>query len=261
MTGLLIQAYDKSAGSCVAGIGVAWHHYSDIWENCDHAFNGSGDTGNSGEVTLEMAPGDYLIIAEVDPDDDPNNINNIYLGVSAGDLDSGEVMQKYLQLIVKDNGKKVPGKYTKKSGSEILVIEPEYIEWDGTQELYPFIFDSVGDWSVTTSVIPPEGFVTDNDNLSEEVNSELEALQFTIIDVGSEWKSTCVEHTLTHKKKKQKVYSTVGVNLTKQLAEEKEIDLEAFQEAREAEHERLQQCHEEFQEAKQEDKPKKGRKK
>jgi len=42
-----------------------------------------------------------------------------------------------------------------------LIIEPEYVEWDGAQELYPFIFESVGNWTVTTSVTPPEGFVAD----------------------------------------------------------------------------------------------------
>ena len=43
---------------------------------------------------------------------------------------------------------------------------------------------------------PPEGFVADADNLSEEVNSEVEAVQFTITDVGSDWVPTGV--TMTH---------------------------------------------------------------
>jgi hypothetical protein len=29
---------------------------------------------------------------------------------------------------------------------------------DSTQELYPFVFETIGDWDVTTSVTPPEGF-------------------------------------------------------------------------------------------------------
>ncbi len=119
----------------------------------------------------------------------------------------------------------MPAKYTKKTGSELLVIEPEYIEWDGTQELYPFVFESIGDWSVTTAVSPPEGFVADTDSLSEEVNSELEAVQFTITDVGSRWVSTGVLHTLKHKKKTQKIQSKISIKLTKRLAEEKGVDI------------------------------------
>jgi hypothetical protein len=115
----------------------------------------------------------------------------------------------------------VPAKYKKKTGSELLIIEPEYVEWDGTEELYPFIFDSVGDWTITTSVSPPEGFVADTESLTEEVNTELEALQFTITDIGSEWVDTEVTHDLEHKGKKEKVKSKIGCKLSKKLAKEK----------------------------------------
>ena len=130
-------------------------------------------------------------------------------------------MRKYLQVIEKAYGKKGPAKYTKRTGSDLLIIEPEYVEWDGTEELYPVIFESIGDWSVTTSVDPPEGFVTDQDSLTEEVNTEIEAVQFTLTDVGSTWKDTKVKHKIKHKGKTETINSKIDVMLSKKLTKEK----------------------------------------
>ena len=75
------------------------------------------------------------------------------------------------------------------------------MEWTSNEELYPFAFESLGDWGVEVAVEPPEGFVTDNDSLTENVSSELKAIQFTITDIGSKYKSTEVKYKLKHEKK------------------------------------------------------------
>jgi hypothetical protein len=265
LSNLPVRIYDKSSGSCAAGFGISWQNYMSIWLSCDPQDNGVGLTGEDGTLSLEVIPGDYLLIGEYDPDVISQNGNEIYIGRSVGNVGSDQIKKEYLQVIVKADGRLVPAKYTLKTGSELLVIEPEYIEWDGTQELYPFVFESIGDWSVTTAVTPPEGFVADTDSLSEEVNSELEAVQFTITDVGSDWKATCVEHTVTHKKNTQTIFSRVGLKITKKLAEEKGLDIQAILEnQREAIQENSQYCHELEQENKQEsdqETPPKGKKK
>ena len=100
------------------------------------------------------------------------------------------------------------------------------MEWSEEAELYPFVFDSLGDWTVTTSVTPPEGFVADNDALSAEVNSQVEAVQFTITDIGSKWVGTKVKHKIKHKGKKEKiVYSEVGIKLSPELAAKKGLSI------------------------------------
>ncbi len=45
--------------------------------------------------------------------------------------------------------------------------------WDDTEQAYPFIFETVGDWGVTTSVEPPEGFEADYDSLAADVDNEI----------------------------------------------------------------------------------------
>ena len=219
---LNVVAFDMSA-SCVAQYdppyGVTWQNYSDIWRSCPHEYY--GQTDQDGKVALGLPAGDYIIIGQYDPDKNPISGDEIYIGHGITGLGPGGTRNEYLQVLVKGDGKKVPAKYTTKTGSELLIIEPEYIEWDGIQELYPFVFQSVGDWGVTTSVSPPEGFVADYNSLSTEVISEVRALQFIITDVGSKWVSTDVTYQLSHNKKKETVKSRVGIKLSEKLAKEK----------------------------------------
>ena len=114
-------------------------------------------------------------------------------------------------------------KTTVKTGSQLLIIEPEYVQWDGTQELYPFIFESIGDWSIETSVEPPEGFKTDQKSLSADVNTEMEAVQFLVIDVGTKWKSSKVKHKIKHKGKTETIESEIGIKLSEKKAKEKGV--------------------------------------
>jgi len=225
LTNAPVHAYSKTAGECAAGFGFSPAQRESIWLSCAGAVVGSGQTDSAGNLDLFVPPGDYLVLAQHDPTPgNPSDGNEVYLGQSADLLVSGEVRPIKLQLITKSNGKKVAGKSQKFTGSELFIIEPEYIEWDSTEELYPFIFESVGDWTVTTSVTPPEGFVADQPSLTAEVETELEAVQFTITDVGSDWVATEVEHDLTHtdetgKVKKEKFKSKIEVKLDKALAE------------------------------------------
>jgi hypothetical protein len=221
IVGLPVRVYSKSAGSCASRFGVSWQNYKSIWLSCNQP-EGAGLTGGSGIADIKVVTGDYLVIGRFDPDTNLAG-DEIYMGVSAGNVAQGEVKKKYLQLIVKVDGKKVPAKYSVLTGSELLVIEPEYVEWDGTRELYPFIFESVGVWSVTTSVVPPEGFVSDYKVLSAEVNTDLKAIQFTITDVGSKWVSSRVEHKIKHKGRTETIRSQVGIKLSERLARHKNL--------------------------------------
>jgi hypothetical protein len=200
------------------GISASWHNYEGIWTNYTDVSRGFTDI--NGSVDFIIPEGNFIVIGNYTSE----VAENLFMGVSAGNLACGDSNKKYLQVIEKADGDKVSGKYHKKTGSELLIIEPEYIEWDSTQELYPFIFDSLGEWNVTTVVFPPEGFVADYNNLTEEVYSEYEAIQFTITDVGSEWVDTLVEHEVKHKGKKEKIKSKIGVK--KKKGWNKDVDKE-----------------------------------
>jgi len=122
--GMLVRTFDKSPNSCVKTyFGVSWHYYESIWGSCANpqgkGIVGVNTTDSSGTASLNVPPGDYVVIGEYDPDDEPRSGDEIYIGVSAGGVVSDQTMQKYLQVIVKEDQKKVPGKYTKEKSKKV----------------------------------------------------------------------------------------------------------------------------------------------
>ena len=77
---------------------------------------------------------------------------------------------------------------------------------------------------VGTPVTPPEGFVADHNLLVENVNMELEAVQFTIVDICSEWVDTDVTFGVEHKGKTEEIKDKIGIKCAKKLAKEKNFD-------------------------------------
>jgi hypothetical protein len=215
-----IRIFDRTS-FCVTNYGVAWKNTGLVWSYCpDIGEKGNDYTNDSGNVNFTVPAGEYFLIGEY-----VSSVGGkIYIGRDIGVLRSGETRQEYMQVIVRPDGSMVSGKYRKLTGSELLIIEPEYIEWNGTEEFYPFIFESIGDWTVTTSVSPPEGFVADYKSLTGDVLTEMEAVQFIITDVGSRWEETGVVHTVKHKGKTEKVKTSIGIKCSKKLAKKKGFD-------------------------------------
>jgi len=185
-------------------------------------------TNAQGKAIIPLMEGNYLILAGPD-------LTKTATGLMMGEplaafkctsQDPDRKMQ--LQQLTTVNSKSTPAKATKITGSELWIIEPESITWSGATELYPFVFESVGEWGVVTSVVPPEGFVADYNNLEAEVNNETEAVQFTLTDVGSKWKPTKVTHTLKHKGKKSVVTSDVNVRVKPELAKKKGLKIDKY---------------------------------
>lgn len=221
LVGIEICAYDKADGSCarVTCGGISHQHYECIATTC--APTNCCTTDANGECNLNLPPGDYVVIS----DDATKTTLPDPLGVSASDLVCGEHKQKHLQQIVKADGKTVPGKTTRRTGSELLIIEPEYVVWDGTEQLYPFVFETVGDWTVTASVAPPEGFVSNFDSLSTSIETTIESVQFTITEVGSDLVPTGTTFDVTHKGRREIIHSQIGIFLTPDYARSRGFDV------------------------------------
>ncbi|MDH5515729.1 MAG: hypothetical protein OEY45_11285 [Gammaproteobacteria bacterium] len=183
-------------------------------------------TDSQGNATFApVLQGDYLLIATYKTSTDTR-----YVGarVTANNKDwgiQGIFLQEYLKVFLLPNMDTAPGRTRRLTGSELLITQPEYIEWDSAQEYYPFVFESVGDWNVTTTVQPPEGFVADADALEATINNDLEAVQFSVVDVGTKWVDFDVTYDVEHKKKKTKIKDKIGMRLEKKLAKKKNLGL------------------------------------
>lgn len=209
-----VRAFNKSVGSCAKNIGTSWPYYEDIWNNCTE--QQSCVTDSNGTCRMEISEGDYIVIGNY-----TENSTVTYGASHVGDLNCGE--ERHTQLIIMQNarGKNAPGKQTERIGSLLYIIEPEYVLWDNETELYPFVFESLGDWEVAVTVEPPEGFVSDYDSLSEDVNTEIKAVQFYITDIGSDWVPTEITYEIKHKEKEEKIKTKIGVAISKEFAKNK----------------------------------------
>jgi len=203
---------------------INWKTYNQIWTwttGPGAAATVTSYTSSKGLAGFDrVEQGDYLVLANYNGSQDFKHMGSLVL---ADDPDwlTDLPIEQHLMVMEKFNGKKVAGKTTRLKGSELLITEPEFVVWDSDQEPYPFVFESVGEWSVETAVAPPKGFVADNDALDADVANELEAVQFTITDVGARWDETEVRFKIKHKKKTHKIKSKVGVKLSKKLAKAK----------------------------------------
>ncbi len=182
-------------------------------------------TNAQGFGSFERAPrDDYVVIAEHRGAEDL-----IYIGAPIGaddpDWPTADPISAHLAVIEKADKTQVAGRTTRVTGSELLITAPGYVLWDNTEELYPFVFESIGKWSVTTTVSPPEGFVADHATLSTGVSTARTAVQFTIAETGSRWEETDVTYKVDYKGKSKVIMHKIGIRLSKKLAQEKGLGI------------------------------------
>jgi hypothetical protein len=175
---------------------------------------------------IDVPQDDYVVLAQYL---EKRRFTHVGRRVAAEDLRwlmDKPIVKRFI-VFEKADGKKCPGITHTRTGSELLITEPEFVEWDSKQELYPFVFESEGDWKVTTSISPPEGFETDKKALKASVTNEVEAVQFTITDTdrGSRWEETEVTYQIKHKGKTEKIKSKIGIKLSKKFAKKKRLGI------------------------------------
>lgn len=207
---------------------VNWKTYDQIWAwttgpgaNVTQT-QYTNNLGTAGFSSVFQA--DYLVLAKYSQSQDFKHMGSLVL-VDDPDWLTDQPIEKNLMVMEKSTGKKVAGKTSRLKGSLLLITEPEFVVWDSDQEQYPVVFESVGEWDVETAVVPPEGFVSDQKALDAEVVDELEAIQFTVTDVGSRWEETEVNFKIKHNKKTKKIKSKIGIKLSKKLAKKKGLSV------------------------------------
>ena len=170
-----------------------------------------------GIADLDVPPGQYYVIAR--------DLSQFYLPDPIGrwvyDVGCGQTRYTRLFQIVRADGRRFACRVTRLTGSELLIIEPEEMIWDDTEQEYPFVFESVGDWDVTVGIEPPDGFVADEETISENINNEEEVVQFSVTEVGSDLVPTKTRFDVRHNGRVINVESNVNIKLTEKYARER----------------------------------------
>jgi hypothetical protein len=90
LAGVPLRVYSKAPGSCVRVYHeVSWHHYASVWDDCNPPV-AREKTGDNGWATLTVPPGNYIVIGLYNEE--------IYIGLSAGIVESGQTVEKYLRV-------------------------------------------------------------------------------------------------------------------------------------------------------------------
>jgi hypothetical protein len=190
--------------------------WAGTYENCPYI--ASGTTDANGHVFIGVPPTskdpntDYVVIAKTPPgwpDNDADDPDAAYSGKQVNNLKNCEVRKANLRQIRTPDGKNLPSHDTEDQGTYLAIVEPDYMNWTSTVAKYPFILVADGEWGVTTTLAPPEGFVADANALSTTVADQTSALQFTLTDVGSDWTQVNITQDITHKGKKIKHTSAI----------------------------------------------------
>lgn len=200
LVGAEVRLYDAGPGSCADAVGATPRNYRTIYGEGTFADPGcaavtSGLTDSQGMISFVVAPGRYIAIARPAPPHD-----NSRIGVMVGDVFEGEIVNKRMQLIVTADGSEVPARTIVKTGSELLIIEPELVVWDSAIEAYPIVLESDSLWNTTTTIEPPPGFVADATTLSTMVDGGSAVIQFTLYDTATEFTPVALRHDVSHGK-------------------------------------------------------------
>jgi len=238
LVGIDVCGYDKSEGSCSreACGGISHQHYECIALGEDTDGDGSPDIGpceptnccttdENGECTINLPPGDYIVISA----DATKTVLPDPLGVSASDLLCGELEQKHLQQIVRDNGRSSSGATTYVQGQSLLIIRPDFVVWDQDLQPYPFLFEGDDEWDVSVSMAPPAGFRADQDMLDARLVDGDGAVQFTIRDEGGPVGPTTVTIEASKGGRVETVESRIDVYLTEAYARSQGRDVDTLE--------------------------------
>ena len=121
--------------------------YPAIAANSTIAYRIAAETATRGLYGFKrIDQGDYVVIVNPGKSTAYRGIGQSILANNPG-WNAGEILVDMILMTTK-GGKKTPGKSTRVIGSEIIIVQPEYVEWTSAEELYPFAFETAETWAV-----------------------------------------------------------------------------------------------------------------
>ena len=90
------------------------------------------------------------------------------------------------------------------TGSVLEITYPEFVEWDGTEFLYPFIFTSDSDWQVDVCGTVPQGYrIVGSPCLQLFLANETKVIFFDVRETGSPEPHLRVHGSVRHRGRAQ----------------------------------------------------------
>ena len=182
--------------------------YMNVFE-ADAGLLGSCVTAGTGRCVVgEEFTGDYLVVVKFV---DLQSGKTVYSGKpkSSSDFVNGVAFKDFqvMKTYLKSGGIDFKGgSKTVVNGSYLEVLQPEYVVWFDSIQVYPFIFTSDSDWSVDVCLYVPQGYrVLEGDCTQVFLAGEAKEVVFTVQETSSPKPDFDASFSLTHKGKTQKV--------------------------------------------------------
>jgi hypothetical protein len=218
--------------------------FDNIYES-DIGLVGECVTDSNGYCLIpEERLGKYLVIAKLyDEDNDISVYQGRMKNLKAkkkeheeeeddDDNEEGEInLEKYVKkkklrfvkILKKDGSVKYEAGHRKiVKGSELYIDSPDYVVWDGNEELYPFIFSSDTNWSLNVCINVPAGYeivgvldvdgniVSSSNCMQTLIAGEEKVLLFRVLETGSPEPDLSFSLEAEHEGKKTKIESEIN---------------------------------------------------
>ncbi|MBI3248641.1 MAG: putative metal-binding motif-containing protein [Deltaproteobacteria bacterium] len=95
--GVIVRLFDNSKRSCPSQF-KGKKKVKSIWLSCTSLFDGLTGVADPGQLALAVPPGNYLLIAEYDPDATSMNGNELLIAASLGKLKSGKLKKGTINI-------------------------------------------------------------------------------------------------------------------------------------------------------------------
>lgn len=207
----LFKASDVRAFADQYAYNYNWEVYAPLLESGAVQPVATCTTDSNGACSFDVAADDYYVISGYVLGCQPD----VHSGkqVSANDMKKGtNVNLNLMRAATKDCTVKMcyPAEATVLSGSNLEIVQPEYVVWDSATAVYPFALSSDSDWTVDITPYLPSGYVASPSAVVETVANEIKGVAFDVTEVGSKMGDTTVVIGATHNGKKQTLRLTIG---------------------------------------------------
>lgn len=208
-TALETKVFDAAAGSCVATVGAQPQNYAAIREKCAAELTKketmSPVEGNkprnliSDLAGLGVTKGTKLVLVKSQASVDGSFG---YMGFDLPTINEGETRDVGFNIVAGQTLNFVQTSiFTKDSkgfrqslrraqvikGSELQIFQPDFSLRNGTEEVYPFMFVSDGDWDVDICLEVPAGYkIAEPGKCSQTfLSNETKIVEFVAVETGS----------------------------------------------------------------------------
>jgi len=173
---LVVNFYETGSDSCSYNKQIG-----DVYNTCPAL--GSCITDAKGSCSVFLTAGQYLAVAKSGPVYISTTVSNNIIDPYSGTQTYNKAEIFLIEYEDGESSSQIPGKKTVIKGSELDIIQPDYLNWEDRVQACPFILSSEDAWLVNILLQLPAGVISVGPlSQSEIVLNDTKVMLFTIAE-------------------------------------------------------------------------------